>query len=98
MYTVVQHRIQDPETAFSRGQALIKGDGAPAGVRVLQFFPSRDRRSVTCLLEAASVDDVQRYVDSTLGDSSQNTCYVVDTEQAFAVRPLGLRESATAGA
>jgi hypothetical protein len=36
------------------------------------------------------VQAIQEYVDSTLGDSSQNTCYEVDSDQAFAERPLGL--------
>jgi hypothetical protein len=98
MYVIVQHRILDPETAFARGQKLIKGEGAPSGVRNLQFYPSRDRTGVTCLLEAPSVAAVQRYVDSTLGSSSENTCYEVDSEQAFARLPLGIRESAMVGA
>jgi hypothetical protein len=93
MYVVVLHRITNAEAAFSRGERLMKNDGAPAGVRVLQFYPSRDRSTVTCLLEAPSVDVVQAYVDSTLGDSSENTCYDVDSEFAFARQPLGVRES-----
>ena len=97
MYVVVQHHIKNPQTAFSRGEKLMKSEGAPAGVRNLQFYPSRDLARVTCLWEAPSVDSVQRYVDSTLGDSSDNTCYEVDSEQAFARQPLGLRESAAIG-
>jgi hypothetical protein len=98
MYVVVQHQIKDPETAFARGERLIKSEGAPAGVRGLQFYPSADRSAVTCLWEAHSVGSVQEYVDSTLGDSSVNTCYEVDAEQAFAERPLGLPASAAIGA
>jgi hypothetical protein len=94
MYVVVQHTIKDPETAFSRGEKLIKGEGAPQGVRALQFYPSTDRSSVTCLWEAGSVAAVQAYVDSTLGGSSENECYEVDGGQAFADRPLGLPPSA----
>jgi len=93
MYVVVQHRIKNPQIAFSRGDKLVKNEGAPAGVRNLQFYPSRDRSRVTCLWEAGSVDAVQKYVDTTLGDSSDNICYEVDSDQAFAQRPLGLRES-----
>jgi hypothetical protein len=96
MYVVVQHQIKEPEVAFPRGAKLIKNEGAPAGVRGLQFYPSRDGSAVTCLWEAPSVDAVQTYVDSTLGDSSENTCYEVDAEQAFARQPLGLREAAAA--
>jgi hypothetical protein len=98
MYVVVQHQIKDPEVAFARGEKLIKNEGAPAGVRGLQFYPSRDGSAVTCLWEAPSVRAVQTYVDSTLGDSSENTCYEVDTEQAFSRQPLGLREASTIGA
>jgi hypothetical protein len=98
MYVVVQHRIKDPQTAFARGERLMKNEGAPAGVRVLQFYPSRDLAAVTCLYESGSVGAVQEYVDATLGDSSENACYEVDAEQAFARQPSGVRESAAIGA
>lgn len=39
MYVVVQHRIKDPQTAFARGEKLIKNEEAPEGVRGLQFLP-----------------------------------------------------------
>lgn len=94
MYVVVLHRIRNAQAAFSRGERLMKNDGAPAGVRVLQFYPSRDRSAVTCLWEGPSARVVQEYVDSTLGDSSENTCYDVDSEYTFARQPLGVRESA----
>jgi hypothetical protein len=93
MYVVGQHRFKDPQVAFARGEKLIKGEGAPAGVRGLQFYPSTDGSAATCLWEAESVEAVREYVDSTLGDSSQNTCYEVDADQAFAERPLGLPAS-----
>jgi hypothetical protein len=98
MYVVVQHSFKDPQMAFSRGQRLIKNEGAPAGVRGLQFYPARDLSGATCLWEADSVEDVQGYVDSTLSDSSENLCYEVDAEQAFARQPLGIPESAAIGA
>ncbi len=97
MYVVVQHRIKNPQIAFSRGERLVKNEGAPTGMRGLQFYPSRDGSAVTCLWEAPSVDVVQRYVDSTLGDSSENSCYEVATERAFATRPAGMNEVAAGG-
>ena len=90
MYVVVRHRIGDPATAFARGQRLISGEGAPPGVRSLQFYPSKDRSLVTCLVEADAVATVQAWVDETLGDASLNDCYAVDADIAFAERPLGL--------
>ncbi|HEX8864705.1 MAG TPA: DUF3303 family protein [Lentzea sp.] len=90
MYVIVHHHIKNPETAFERGQRLIAGDGAPDGVKVLQFYPSQDLTAVTCLWEADSVAAVQGWVDSVLGDASENRSYAVDAEKAFAERPLGL--------
>lgn len=94
MYVLVQHRIIDPETAFPRGEKLIQGEAAPEGVRTLQFYPSVDGGFVTCLWEGPSVETVRHYVDATLQDSADNTCYEVNAEQAFARQPLGLRDSA----
>jgi hypothetical protein len=91
MYVVVQHEIKDRDTAFARGERLMKNEGAPRGVRVVQFLPSQDGSAVTCLWEADAVQPVQSYVDATLGDSSDNTCYEVNAEQAFAERPAGLQ-------
>ena len=94
MYVVVYHRIKNPPEALARGEKLIKNEGAPAGVRGLQFYPSRDGSAATCLWEANSVAEIQGYVDSTLGDSSDNTCWEVNAEMAFAERPLGMNRPA----
>ncbi len=94
MYVVVLHEFQDPPTAFARGEKLIRNEGAPAGARGLQFYPSVDGSVASCLWESDSVEAIQEYVDSTLGDSSVNTCFEVDAEQAFAEQPLGLRTPA----
>jgi hypothetical protein len=94
MYVAVLHQFQDPATAFARGEKLIMNEGAPAGVRGLQFYPATDGSVATCLWESDSVEAIQEYVDSTLGESSVNTCWQIDTEQAFAEQPLGLRTPA----
>lgn len=96
MYIVARHQIKNAETAFQRGQQLISGEGAPEGVKVLQFYPSQDRTEVTCLWESDSVTQVQSWVDAVLGDASENHCYAVAAEQAFAERPLGLAAALTA--
>ncbi len=90
MYVVVQHQIKNPESAMQRGQRLISGEGAPPATKVLQFYPSVDLTKVTCLWESDTIESVQAYVDETLGDSSENLCYHVAADQAFAERPLGL--------
>ena len=92
MFVVVQHTLSDPPSAFTRGERLQRGVGAPQGTRVLQFYPGQDGMLVTCLWESDSVEDVQSYVDETLGDSSKNLCYAVDERAAFAAEPQGLAQ------
>ena len=90
MFVVVQHTLTNPPIAFARGERLQRGEGAPDGTRVLQFLPSADGKLVTCLWESDSVEDVQSYVDETLGDSSVNLCYTVEESAAFAKAPEGI--------
>jgi hypothetical protein len=96
MFVIVWHELVDSPTAFARGERLKRGEGAPSGTRVLQFYPGTDGRSVTCLWESTSVDDVQSYVDETLAESSRNTCYAVEEGVAFADLPVGIARSAAA--
>ncbi len=94
----MEHRFKDPQVAFERGERLIKIEGAPAGARGMQFYPARDGSGAACLWEAPSVESIQSYVDSTLGDSSDNTCFEVDAEIAFASPPRGIRDAEAARA
>jgi len=95
MYVIAHHRFTDPPTAFARGEKLIKNEGVPPGTRGLQFYPNRDGSEAICLWESDSAADVQAYVDDTLGDASVNTCWEVNSDQAFADRPLGLQTATT---
>ena len=90
MYVIVRHELYDPAAAFARGERLKRGEGAPAGAAALQFFPSTDGATVTCLWEARSVAEVQSFVDGVLGETSVNTCYAVDAEHAFAEPPSAI--------
>ena len=90
MYVAIVHRVKDAQAFSSQGEGLGDPSNAPAGVLPRQFCPSKDLTTATCVWEAGSVDSVRDYVDSTLGDSSDNTYFEIDPEYA-----LGLPESAT---
>ena len=82
MFIVVHHTIIEPETAFARGQNLLAANGAPSGVEVREFYPSRDKADVVCLWEGGSLEEVRDYVDATMGDSSGQAYFEVDAEIA----------------
>ena len=82
VFIAVHHTITDPATAFPRGENLLAGNGAPPGVQVREFYPSRDGADVFCLWEGSSLEEVRDYVDATLGDSSKNAYFEVDAKIA----------------
>ncbi len=82
MYVAVVHRINDPEAMLSRGDRLADPSSAPPGLVPRQFCPSKDLSAATCVWEGDSLDAVREYIDSTLGDASENTYFEIDTEQA----------------
>ena len=84
----VIHRISDAEAAQSNGQSLFEPH---EGVQLLQFAPSEDFSTATCIWEAESIDAVRDLVDSTLGPASEQTYFAVATDQA-----VGLPEGAAA--
>ena len=90
MFIVVHHTITDQETAVARGQDLLAGTGAPRGVQVREFYPSRDGADVFCLWEGNSLEEVRDYVDATLGDASRNAYFEVDAENARGLPQLAL--------
>jgi hypothetical protein len=90
MYVAIVHQVQDPQAFLSRGERLADPSNAPQGVVPRQFCPSKDLTAATCVWEAGSVDAVRDYIDSTLGDASDNTYFEINTEYA-----LGLPEPAT---
>jgi hypothetical protein len=93
VYVAIVHEVKDAQAFLSRGERLADPSNAPAGVVGRQFCPSNDVSAATCVSEAGSVDAVRDYVDSTLGDASDNTYFEINTEYA-----QGLPEPATAQA
>jgi hypothetical protein len=93
MYVAIVHQVKDDQAFLSRGERLADPSNAPPGVIPRQFCPSTDLSAATCVWEAGSVETVRDYIDSTLGDASDNTYFAINTEYA-----LGLPEPATAQA
>lgn len=84
MYVVAQHRILDPERFFSMSAEEVAG-GGPAGVRGLEFLPSRDRTSAVCLWETGSIDTLRDYLDPATTGVAENTYFAIDEARAFGI-------------
>jgi len=93
MYVAIVHQVQDAQAFLSRGERLADPSNTPPGVVPRQFCPSTDLTAAPCVWEAGSVEALRDYIDSTLGDASDNTYFEINTEYA-----LGLPQTATAPA
>ncbi len=90
MLVVVQHTLTESSDRLRTRRAPAAWRGS-SGRHACAAVPSQaDGKLVTCLWESDSVDDVQSYVDETLGDSSVNLCYAVEETAAFAEPPQGI--------
>ena len=92
MLVIAHHtNITDPATFWAKAQTVI--GAAPAGTSVLSVFPSQDGKTGTCVWEADSVDELQKFIDKESVGLATNFCYEVN-EKAGIGLPERKKEAA----
>ena len=82
MLVIAHHtNINDPEAFWAKAQAVVSS--TPAGTKVLSVFPSQDGKTGTCLWEADSVDELQKFLDEASAGMATNFCYEVNEVMAI---------------
>ncbi len=82
MLVIAHHNnINDPKTFWSKAQTIVSA--TPAGLKVLSVYPSQDGKTGTCVWEAGSVEEVQKFLDEAAADMATNFCYEVNEATAF---------------
>ncbi|HKC34954.1 MAG TPA: hypothetical protein VKB95_02795 [Chitinophagaceae bacterium] len=82
MLVVAQHsNITDPEAFWAKAQTVV--GSAPAGASVHSVFPSQDGKTGTCVWEANSVDELQKFLDTASEGMATNFCYEVNEAAAI---------------
>jgi hypothetical protein len=77
MLVIAQHtNITDPKAFWAKAQTVV--ETSPAGTSVLSVFPSQDGKTGTCVWEAGSVDELQKFLDKTSEGLATNYCYEVN--------------------
>lgn len=86
MLIIAQHtKITDPKAFWAKAQTII--GTAPSGSSIHSVFPSQDGKTGTCVWEANSVDDLQKFLDKESEGIATNFCYEVNVNAG-----LGLPE------
>lgn len=81
MLVIAQHKINDPEKFWSMAESITTT--LPLYLKLHSVFPSMDKKSGTCIWEAASVNDVQKFLDENVGSISENFCYEVNQQASI---------------
>ena len=92
MLIIAHHDIQDPGTFWSAAQNI--GSIMPSNLKLHSVFPSADMKTGTCVWEAGSVDEVQKFLDDNVGNVSKNTCYEVNASAAMGAPKMELETTA----
>lgn len=82
MLVVAQHtNITDPGAFWAKAQSVV--GNTPAGMRVLSVFPSQDGKTGTCVWEANSASELQKFLDGASEGLATNYCYEVNEANAI---------------
>ena len=90
MLIIAQHHISNPDRFWKTAEEKTKN--LPDGLYVHGIYPSKDRRTGTCLWEAENAKKVQDFLDKHVGDSAKNFCYEVNQEQAIGLPEVELHD------
>jgi hypothetical protein len=76
MLVIAHHFIQQPEEFWAAAQQVTSS--LPDTLKLHSVFPSKDLRTGTCVWEAATVNEVQNFLDTMTGGMAKNVCYEVN--------------------
>jgi hypothetical protein len=79
----VTHEISDAESFEERGLAMV--EELPDGIKNLQGCFSTDGTIGTCVWEAESLDELSQFIDTALGDASEQQYFEIDEDASIGV-------------
>ena len=82
MLVIAQHtNIIDPAAFWAKAQSVV--GATPAGTKVLSVYPSQDGKTGTCIWEAGSAAELQKFLDGASEGLATNFCYEVNEASAI---------------
>ena len=82
MLVIAQHtHITDPAAFWAKAQSVV--GATPPGTKVLSVYPSQDGKTGTCIWEAGSAAELQKFLDGASEGLATNFCYEVNEASAI---------------
>lgn len=80
MFIVVQHRVSNPAKFWEI--AKTSRANLPEDLKLHSVLPNADGSNAVCLWEAATLDAVKNFLETSVGQVSTNQYFEVDTKNA----------------
>ena len=83
MIILVNHKINNPGAFWTSAQENLPNLPEANVKRVIQSLPNADMTEATCLWEADSIESLNSYLRSKVGNTSTEIFYEVNTANAI---------------
>jgi hypothetical protein len=83
MYIVAHHDIANPEDFWASAQRNLPRLPEAGVKRVVTVFPNQNMDVCTCVWEADSIENLDRYLREKLGTASRETYYQLNEAAAL---------------
>jgi hypothetical protein len=83
MYIVANHIINQPEDFWASAQKNLPNLPEGGVKRVLNMFPNQTLDKATCIWEADSVENLEKYLREKVGSASQETYFQINEAAAM---------------
>ena len=83
MYIVVNHTISSPEDFWAAAQKNLPNLPEGGVKRVLNVFPNQTLDKATCVWEADSIENLDRYLREIVGSASKETYFQINEAAAM---------------
>ncbi len=83
MIILVNHKVNNPGEFWASAQKSLPELPADGVKRIIQVMPNNDMTEATCVWEADSIDSLDSYLRSKVGDWSLEVYYEINTAQAM---------------
>ena len=82
MYIVVSHDINNTEDFWASAQLHLPNLPEGGVKRIVSVFPNQSMDKCTCVWEADSIENLDKYLRDKVGDSSRDSYYQVNEATA----------------
>jgi len=81
MLVIAHHHINNPKEFWNAAKEHTKT--LPVSLKLHSIYVAADQKMGTCIWEANSVEDVQRFIDKFTGKFSKNYCYELNEKESM---------------